>query len=355
MSTRIREFTKTDSELNRKLVQLEDRFFGEIDALEERIDLSIAPPVLRAGYIARAGQLVRVLKPVELLLAKPEKDTRGQQLIVWNGSGGTVTLRPIGSTLNGLATGAVVCAVTLVHDGENWFSSEAVGPVSWQPGNQFPTKGKLSAIELVEHFTSVSAMRGLVASFSGVGAGVTDEDNDGSQRVGIVDCRTGTDTTGRAAVISYTAALRFGGGRHRLRWDARVVTLSDATDTFTTRIGFIDSPSAEPTDGAYFRYTHGANGGRWQAVTRVAGVETAADTGVAASAVWTYFEIEVNALGTSVAFYINGALVATSVANIPTGGNLTGIGVSHIKSAGTTLREFRVDLMAYSFEPTTLL
>jgi hypothetical protein len=122
MSSRTRNFTTKDSELNRKLVQLEDSFFGEVDALKERASLSVPPPVLQAGYIARAGQLVRVLKPVELLMAKPKQDERGRQLVVWNGSGGIVTLRPIGSALDGLSSGILVGSGAFIHDGENWFS-----------------------------------------------------------------------------------------------------------------------------------------------------------------------------------------------------------------------------------------
>lgn len=231
----------------------------------------------------------------------------------------------------------------------------AAAPTGYFPsyGSAFPSYATVAHIDLVEHFTAVAAMRGLVATSSGANSGVTDEDNDGSARVGIADCRTGTDTTGRSGIATHFNTLRFGGGRHRLRWDLYLTVLSDGTDTYTSRLGFLDSVSAEPTDGCYFRYTHGTNGGRWQAVTRAAGAETATDTGVAAAATWVYFEIEVNAAGTSVAFYINGALVATNTTNIPTSGNLTGIGTSHIKSAGTTNREFRLDLMAYSFDPTT--
>ena len=245
--------------------------------------------------------------------------------------------------------------VSIGHTTSAFSGMHDAADVAWQPNAQFPTKGKLPSIELVEHFTSVAGMRGLTTSFSGTSASVADEDNDSSARVGIVNCRTGTDTTGRAGIVSRVNALRFGGGRHRLRWDAFVTALSDGTNTFATRLGFLDSISGEPTNGVFFRYTHSVNGGEWQAVTRAAGTETATDTNVAASAAWAYFEIEVNAAGTSVAFYINGALVATNTTNIPTGSNLTGIGTSHIKSAGTSGRELRLDMMAYSFEPAVLL
>lgn len=235
------------------------------------------------------------------------------------------------------------------------FLGFAAADITWQPNAKFPTKGTIHRIELIEHFTSVSALHGMVASVSGTSASVADEDNTGSGRIGIGNCRTGTETTGRAGVVTRVNTLRFGGGRHRLRWDAQLASLSDGTDTFTTRLGFLDSVTGEPSNGAYFRYTHSVNGGEWQAVTRAAGVETATDTNVAATTSFASFEIEVNTAGTSVAFFIGGVLVATNTTNIPTGGNLTGIGASHIKSAGTNTREFRMDLMAYSFEPSTPL
>ena len=96
--------------------------------------------------------------------------------------------------------------------------------------------------------------------------------------------------------------------------------------------------SAEPTDGAFFRYTDGVNAGKWQAVTRSNGTETATDTGVAVIAdAWKRFEIDVNAAGTSAVFKIDGTTVATNATNIPTGaGRETSFGLAAIKSAGTT-------------------
>ncbi len=229
--------------------------------------------------------------------------------------------------------------------------------ISWQPNNSFPTYGTLPRIEQIEHFTIVSDMHGITSSTNGTSATFIDEENDGSGRVGIANCRTGTDTTGRSGVRTSATAIRAGGGRHRFRCDARIITLSDGSDTYTVRVGFLDSISGEPTDGCFFRYTHSVNSGEWQAVTRAAGVETssATDTNVAATTNWTVFEIEINAAATSVAFYINGALVATNTTNIPTGENWFGYGTAIIKSAGNNNREYRLDQMAYSFEPTTPL
>jgi len=226
-------------------------------------------------------------------------------------------------------------------------------PLQWATAG-FPSNGKLGRLEIIELFTLAASLNGMNSSASGTGATFTDDETE-SGRIGIANCRTGTTTTGRAGVISRADTVLFGGGRHRIRWDTKAAHLSDGTDTLTDRLGFLDSISGEPTDGCYFRYTHGTNSGKWEAVTRAAGVETATDTGIAASTNWVCFEIEVNAAGTSVVFYINGSVVATNTTNIPTGGNRTGFGAGVIKSAGTNDREFRLDTMAYSFEPTSPL
>jgi hypothetical protein len=259
----------------------------------------------------------------------------------------------------GLRPNRCIDCVSIGHTTAAFFNIDHA-VISWQQDGAFPTKSALPSIELVEHFTNVAALQGLVAATSGAGASFSAEDTS-SGRVGIGNCRTGTDTTGLSAVITAGNAVLFGGGRHRLRWDVQLNALSDGTDTYTARVGFLDSGTAEPTDGAYFRYSHSINGGEWQCVTRAAGVETVEDSNIAASTDWVTLEIEVhptldpNLSGTRVRFFINGALVATNTTNIPSGANLTGLGASIVKSAGTTGREMRLDLMAYSFEPTTVL
>lgn len=132
--------------------------------------------------------------------------------------------------------------------------------------------------------------------------------------------------------------MRFGLGRARAGIRTRILTLSDATNTWTFRAGFSDNLLGEATDGAFFRYTDSVNGGRFQAVTRNNNVETAADTGVAVAANTTYrLLVDVNAAGTSVDFYIDGVLVATITTNIPTAsGRETGFVIQCLRSAGTT-------------------
>lgn len=137
--------------------------------------------------------------------------------------------------------------------------------------------------------------------------------------------------------------IKLGAGRARFQTKAAIHILSDATDTYTTRLGFIDSVTGESTDGVFFRYTHGTNSGKWQAVCRSNSVETASalDTGVTPVAdTMQRFSIDVNAAGTSAEFYIDGALVQTITANIPTGaGREVGYGDMARRDSGSNLRD----------------
>ncbi len=186
-------------------------------------------------------------------------------------------------------------------------------------------------------FIGTTASELWAPSTAGTGAALTVvAPQDGG--IGWVRADLGTTATGRAGFGSATFNLRFGFGRARAKARARINVLSDATNAWTLRAGFVDSLAAESTDGAFFRYTHSVNGGRFQAVTRANNVETAVDTGIAAAAATTYrLEVEVNAAGTEAVFRIDGTDVATITTNIPTGtGRETGWGAFCLRSAGTT-------------------
>jgi hypothetical protein len=220
----------------------------------------------------------------------------------------------------------------------------------------FPSRGLLTTISGIEHFLQATdGLHGFLATQAGTGAAAS-AGQAPAGRVGVVQCTTGTTTTGSCGLTGGLTSVRFGGGRHRARWDVQFAAASDGTETYTARVGFIDSTSGEPTDGVFFRYTHSVNSAQWVCVTRAAGVETTTNTSVTLG-VGTYrvFEIEVNAAGTEVKFYLDGTLVATHTANIPTSTARTALGAAIVKSAGTTARTMDLDLCAWSFEPTTPL
>ena len=174
--------------------------------------------------------------------------------------------------------------------------------------------------------------------------GVTNDTN-----IGVIGLYTGTGTTGRMAINSHVDGIQFGNNEWTFETRANIQNLSDATNTFTTRFGFMDATTGNPTDGHFFRYTHGTNSGKWQAVTRINNVETATDTGETATAMTNgspmpRWKIIVDNSGTNVDFYINDRRVVTHTPSGFTGSSrMTGIAYSMIKSAGTTTRAFFID------------
>lgn len=167
---------------------------------------------------------------------------------------------------------------------------------------------------------------------------------------GIAEITTGTGTASSAGMTSkHTACVLFGSNEFTHEAVFAVPTLSDGTDTATIFSGFLNGFTGAPTNGAFFRYTHGTNSGKWQCVCIANSVETATDSGVtlaagAADANHHRYTVVVNAAATSVAFYIDGALVATVTTNIPkVAGREVGYGVLIVKSAGSTARKINLD------------
>lgn len=122
-----------------------------------------------------------------------------------------------------------------------------------------------------------------------------------------------------------------------------VEALSDAGQTYTARVGYINSDTGDPTDGIYFRYTHGTNSGNWQAVCRASGVESVINssspplTGLGTVNQTLSF---IGRSSSSVEFYINNTSIGTISTNVPAFSLLiaNGSGGSIIKSVGTTSR-----------------
>jgi len=195
------------------------------------------------------------------------------------------------------------------------------------------------------------------ATGTGAGQGYTVADPGGHP--GIVQCQTGTTTTGTSGLgVGGTTGLvtiRFASGAWIHEASVRIPAVSDGTETFTVISGFNDSRTGTGTDMVAFRYTDGNNAGKFQAITRQNSTETATDTGITMTAnQWYKLRIEVNAAATSVAFYIDGVLVATNTTNIPTGsGRETGIWTGITKSAGSTSRNLDIDYLLYACTLTT--
>lgn len=197
-------------------------------------------------------------------------------------------------------------------------------------------------------FTSEGADTQFSFDSTGTGANISSSVSGGIPgHPGVIQFQTGTTATGASSVGSM-AQLRLGNGdAYGFESVLRVPTLSDGTETFTIRSGFIDTDMAESTDGCFFRYTDATNGGRWQGVCRSNNAETACDTGITVGAnAWYRLNVKVNAAGNSADFQTDGTSRCQVTTNIPTANfRHTGYGTHIVKSAGTTSRTFDLDYM----------
>lgn len=190
---------------------------------------------------------------------------------------------------------------------------------------------------------------GGTASFSPFGA-------DGTENAyGVLETNTASSTAG-GANIRRGALITFGFGYAlTLEFRAAFSALSDGTNTFKIIFGYSDTQTDDAVDGAYFRYTHSVNGGRWQAVTRSNSTETAEDTGVTAVAgTFTVFKIVVNSTATQVDFYIDGVLTNDITTNIiNSSARMTDVCYIIKKTAGSTSRSIYMDYAKYINQRST--
>ena len=144
----------------------------------------------------------------------------------------------------------------------------------------------------------------------------------------------------------------FGAGRSRFHYYARVRTLSDASETYTARIGFGDQQSAVPSNGVWLEYTHGTNSGNWVGISSNSSTQSTANGTIAATTDWTKLGIEVNADATSVSYFVDDVEISNSpiTTNIPA--SACAPFISMTKSNGTTTRELDVDQFFFFQELT---
>ncbi len=251
-------------------------------------------------------------------------------------------------------------------------------------GVKFPTVDAVNGLSFIDkfkrgiqYFTDFDNTGNQTPNFtqftSGTGASVirqvTNIPNATASQIGFSQYQTGTTATGYATHTNegfVGAQFFFGGGAWVFETFVNVETLSDATNRFRFIAGFGNAATnLAEGNGTFFTYDEGAtqNGTaatpNWQTQTCNGAVRTLTTTSVAVTAgAWTKLRIEVNAAATSVAFYINGTLVATHTTNIPkwlAANNPRGFNVkqSIAKTIGTTTRSVFCDYLGYENVLTT--
>lgn len=125
------------------------------------------------------------------------------------------------------------------------------------------------------------------------------------------------------ALRAQATGILAGGGKLTIRWNLRIVTLSNATNNLVVRAGFGDASTyAEFIDGMWMEYDLAVNGSHnWFLCTSSNSSRTRVDTGIVAVAnTFTTLEVSCNAAGTLVSGKVNGVASALTVAaNIPSG------------------------------------
>lgn len=251
-------------------------------------------------------------------------------------------------------------------------------------GVKFPTVDAVNNLSFIDKFkrglqyftdydNTASSTPNFTQFSSGAGASVlrqvTNIPNATASQIGFAQFQTGTTATGYVTQTNegfVGAQFFFGGGAWVFETSVNVETLSTVTERFRFISGFGNAATnASESNGTFFTYDEGAtqNGTaaslNWQTQTCNASVRTLTTTSVAVTAgAWTKLRIEVNAAATSVAFYINGTLVATHTTNIPkwlTANNPRGFNVkqSIVKTTGTTTRSVFCDYFGYENYLTT--
>lgn len=225
------------------------------------------------------------------------------------------------------------------------------------------TKNELLKRGMDQFFNIFTDFLGTVnGDFQGFTAGTGASSQSGSygndlveRAIGVTQSDTGTTATGRAGIgLASPASLRPTNARYRYKGRHAIEALSTPTEAFTVRIGLTDSYLAggDGTNGLYFRYNDLQNGGRWEAVSRVAGTDlTAVDTGVSPDLDYHTFQVDLNELATVAQFRIDGALVATiNSPLLPSGANSISAGFKIEKSLGTSQRNLSSDYMYFELE-----
>ena len=162
---------------------------------------------------------------------------------------------------------------------------------------------------------------------------------------GVWGLATGTGTTNHARLNTELDGLIFGNGR--IRFGAWILTpgnLSDATNRYEMYVGIFDTvPPANAQEGIFIHYRDNINSGKWEADVENGGSGTVADTGITvATSSWYYLEMEINAAGDNVKFYIDGVLKVTTASG-PANDGTAEARIGILKSAGTTSRRMDVD------------
>lgn len=144
-------------------------------------------------------------------------------------------------------------------------------------------------------------------------------------------------------------------GTLSVEYTVNMPVLSNGTDTYIFRGGLGNNNTSDFTNGVYFEYNTSSGVGTgltWLCKTASGSVRTTTDSLVTVTAgTWYRLGININSLGTSVDFLINGSVVTTTTTNIPTGtSQRVNAYLQLSKTVGTALINFFVDYYYLNYQ-----
>lgn len=206
-----------------------------------------------------------------------------------------------------------------------------------------------ASYEFFEHFLSSASLAGNMTA--GVTGGVNTSATITGNQFGVLQMSTGAAAaTGQNARVTATAnQITFGAGE--IFFSARIAMASAAwfdgvTVLGALRTGIFTSANADG-NGVYFR----AKTTALEIVLRISGVETAQTVGTLVLNQFSTVSFKVNAAGTEVQAFVDGALVATIATNLATLKAFHQIHINRDNAVATNVIA-QVDFLALRYTPT---
>lgn len=164
---------------------------------------------------------------------------------------------------------------------------------------------------------------------------------------GVIELRTGTSVSGRAAISSYANALRLDKfDNTTIEWRVYIQNLSTVTQEYRATFGWMSSfASGDQANGIYFEYDRLTAGDFWRCDMALNTARNKQTTSVAVqTGSYSTFRIYTSA---SVAyFYINDVQIASGTLDFPVGSGATcGFGAKIEKTAGALSRSMYIDYL----------
>lgn len=184
-----------------------------------------------------------------------------------------------------------------------------------------------------------------ITSSGAFAAGTGDDAHPGQVILG-----TSTATTSYTYGTTAPEAFLLSSGSWTNEFIFSIPTVSDNTEHFTIRGGFMDSQSASlAVDGVLWAYSHTTNSGKLHFLTSSNSVRSTVDSGLTIEAN-TWYKIKTAVSGGTAYFFTNGVLAGSLTDNVPTGaGRSTGLRIEILKQAGTTERTVALDAAYLGF------